>query len=137
MGMKMLYKINTGYGSERYIPIEADELEKAYGLFLIGGRAIFKNGAVDSKVMQDIVPDWHKMMGWAQDYELGPDDYNELADKGIDRQARQLQSAVQQRVQYLIAQNKTDLIGKNIPLPELDKPTVGHRLGEMKRIGDI
>ncbi len=135
--MKMLYKINTGYGSERYIPIEADELEKAYGLFLLGGRAIFRNGAVDSKVIQDIVPDWHAMMGWAQDWEMGPDDYNELADKGIDRKARELQSAAQERVQYLISQDKQDLIGKNVPIPELERPKVERREGEMKRLGEI
>lgn len=133
----MLYKINTGYGSERYIPIEADELEKAYGLFLLGGRAIFKNGAVDSKVMQDIVPDWHAMMEWAQDWEMGSDDYNELADKGIDRQARELQSAAQERVQYLVAQGKQDLIGKNISIPELERPKVEKREGQMKRLGEV
>ena len=135
--MKMLYKINTGYGAERYIPIDSDELEKAYGLFILGGRAIFKNGAVDSKVMQDVVPDWHAMMGWAREHELGADDYNELADKGIDRQARSLQLKAQEKVQYLISQGKQDLIGKNISIPELDKPTIERRTGQIKKIGEI
>ncbi len=133
----MLYKINTGYGAERYIPIDETELEKAYGLFLMGGRAIFKNGAVDSKVMQDIVPDWHAMMGWVQEHKLGPDDYNELAEKGIDRKARTLQSAAQEKVQYLIAHDQHDLIGKNAHIPELDKPQAERREGTIKSIGEM
>ncbi len=135
MGMK--FKINTGYGAERHISIDETELEKAYGLFILGGRAIFKGGAVDSKVMQDIVPDYHAEMGWTREYKLGPDDYAELAEKGIDRKAQRLQNKAQERVQYLITQDKQDLIGKNVPLPELERPAVERREGGMKRIGEI
>lgn len=135
--MNLYYKIIHGYDEERFTPIDSDELEKAYGLFLIGGRAVFKQGAIDSKYIQAIQPDWHRIMGWAQDYKLGPDDYNELADKGIDIKARGLQSKVQERVQYLILRGEENLIGKNISIPELERPTIERLGGEMKRLGDI
>ena len=61
-------------------------------------------------------------MGWTTDYRLGVDDWNELRLKGVDRAARQLQGRAQERVQYLITQSKPELIGKNIPIPELDAP---------------
>jgi len=135
--MDLKFKIETGYGTERYIPIDADELEKAYGLFLLGGRAVFRGGAVDSKYIQAIVPDWHRMMGWAQDWELGPDDYNELSDKGIDRAARELQNKIQEKIQYLVSSKQENLIGQNVTIPELDRPTTERREGTTKRIGDI
>ena len=137
MGMNLYYKIVTGYDNERVVPIESDELEKAYGLFLLGGRAIFKQGAVDSKYIQEISPDWHRIMGWAQEHTLGADDFNELSDKGIDRAARKLQGRVQEKVQYLISQKKENLIGTNASVPELDKPKEEIREGGMKRIGEI
>lgn len=133
--MKLYYKIETGYGSEEHIPIDADELEKAYGLFLLGGRAVFRLGAVDSKYIHAIVPDWHRIMGWAHDWKLGPDDFNELSDKGIDLKARELQNKIQEKVQYLIANKKENLIGTNTEIPELDKPV--QRIGEMRSMKDL
>ncbi len=115
----MYYKIIYGFDKERTITIEASELEKAYGVFLLGGKAIFKEGAVDGKYIQGIQPDYHRTMGWAQEYKLGPDDYNQLSDTGIDRKARALQERTQTKVQYLIENKKESLIGKNVEISEL------------------
>lgn len=137
MGMKLYYKIIHGYEEGRFTPLEAEELEKAYGLFLLGGRAVFKQGAVDSKYIQAIQPDWNRIMGWAQEYTLGADDYNELSDKGIDRAARELQARTQEKVQYLIQSGQEKLIGTNTSLPELEKPQVERNTGGIKKIGEI
>ncbi len=119
MGLKICFKIVHGYDDERFTPIDPDELEKAYAVFLLGGRAIFRGGAIDGKYIQAILPDWHRTMGWAPEYNLGPDDYNELADKGIDRGARKLQEETQTRVQYLIETKQEHLIGKGVEVPAL------------------
>ncbi len=112
----LYYKILCGFNSEREVPITSEELEKAYGIFLLGGRSVFSGGAVDSRYIHAIVPDWHKIMGWTQEHRLGADDYGELRDKGIDRAARGLQAKMQERVQYLISNGKQNLIGSNAPL---------------------
>ena len=137
MGIKMYYKIIHGYDHERQMPIEADELEKAYGLFLIGGRAIFREGAVDSKHIQAIYPDWHRIMGWNKEYKLGAGDYEELSQKGVDVGARELQQKTQERIHYLIDSKQTQLIGKNVKLPELEHPEKEWREGTIKSMKEL
>ena len=51
--------------------------------FLTEKRVLLSDGqAVDGKYIQQISPDWTRIMGWAEGYRLGPDDYSELAIKG-------------------------------------------------------
>lgn len=119
--MDLKYKIVYGYDSEQEITIDADELEKAYGLFLAGGRAIFKDGtAIDAKYIQAIRPDYHATMGWAKSWKMSTDDYNELADSGIDKKLKLTQAKTKERVDYLLAHGQQNLIGKNVPIPELE-----------------
>lgn len=130
--MKLYYKILCGYDREREVPITQEELEKAYGIFLIGGRSVFSGGAVDSRHIHAIVPDWHRIMGWTPEYRLGVDDWNELRDTGVDREARALQKSAQGRVQYLIGNGKQNLIGTGASIPELDiihKPALDNARG--------
>lgn len=135
--MELKYLIVYGFDSEQQISIDADELEKAYGLFMLGGRAIFKSGdAVDAKYIQAIRPDYHGTMGWAKDWKLGPDDYNQLSDSGVDKKLKLTQARAKTRVDYLLAHNQKDLIGKNVPIPELESNTTV-RGGSMKSIGDL
>lgn len=135
--MKIYYKILCGYDAERSVEITEDELEKAYGIFLLGGRAIFSGGAVDGKNIQMIVPDWHKTMGWKTGYRLTPDDYAELSERGIDRRARELQRGMHVRVSHLISQGKQNLIGTGVHLPELEQKTGTRRYDGPKSIGEI
>lgn len=119
--MDLKYKIVYGFNNEQEITIDADELEKAYGCFLLGGRAVFRSGgAVDSKYIQAIKPDYHATMGWSRGHKLEADDYNELSDKGIDRRLILTQSKAKERVDYLIANGQERLIGQNVKIPELE-----------------
>lgn len=118
--MKILYKILQGYEHDRNITINEDELERAYGLFMLGGRWIFSGGPVDGKNIQTIVLDEHATMGWNKEYELGPDDHAELSEKGVSRNARKALELAQKRVRYLIASKQENLIGTNSPLPALE-----------------
>lgn len=132
------YKIVFGYEPENYIPIEVDELEKAIYAHMTLSRAAFKEGSVDfSRGGIMIQPDFNKAMGWNRGYKLGADDYAELAQTGADRLHERNYAKVKERVEYLKSTNKTDLIGKNVPLPELDKPRNENRGEGMKRIRDI
>lgn len=109
--MTLFFKILLGYNQEREVQITAEELEKAYGIFLLGGRSIFSGGAVDGKLIHAIVPDWHRLMGWNPGYRLGPDDWEEIRSNGSDVAARGLLSGAQARVQGYITAGRPELIG--------------------------
>ncbi len=132
--MDLKFKILQGYEHERDIPINADELERAYGLFMLGGRWIFSGGPVDGKNIQTVVPDYQRIMGWNEEHKLGPDDYNELAEKGVDRKAQQMLNAAQEKVRYLISSKQENLIGTNTKIPELNRPSTEKRTEGFQRI---
>lgn len=139
MGIRY-YKILQGYEHERDVIIREDELERAYGLFMLGGRWIFSGGPVDGKNIQTIVEDYHSTMGWNKEYKLGTDDYAELSQKSIDRKMKNALGDAKERVQYLISNNQENLIGKNIPIPKIEStPSMAissemRKLSESKRI---
>jgi len=115
------YKILQGYEHERDVIIREDELERAYGLFMLGGRWIFSGGAVDGKNIQTIVEDYHITMGWNKEYKLGTNDYEELTQKGIDIKMRNALNDANQKVNYLIKSKQHDLIGKHFEMPPKNK----------------
>ena len=113
------FKIIQGYEHERDVIIREDELERAYGLFMLGGRWIFSGGPVDGKNIQTIVEDYHTTMGWNKEYKLGTDDYEQLTQQGVDRKMKNLLSEAKERVTYLINSKQENLIGKNAEIPGL------------------
>ncbi len=116
------YKILQGYEHERDIIIREDELERAFGLFMLGGRWIFSGGPVDGKNIQTIVEDYHSTMGWNREYRLGPDDYEDLRSKGVDYEMKNALSAAQEKVSILISTGREDMIGKNAAVEGPEKP---------------
>ena len=115
------YKIIRGYNAEDYIQIEESELEKAYYCFLNKKDSIYTGGAVKGSEIIAIQPDYHRTMGWNRGYKLGPDDYNELREKGIDRKMQLQLENTKDKVQYLIQTKQENLIGKNAQIPALEK----------------
>lgn len=83
-------KLVTGYGKEEHHSIDAEEAHKAYFLFLNPEvRGVFDNGlALIGKDIRRIEPDYAGTMGWNPNHKIGPDDMNEIMDKGIDRDIR-------------------------------------------------
>lgn len=114
------YKILQGYEHERDIIIQENELERAYGLFMLGGRWIFSGGPVDGKNIQTIVEDFHTTMGWNKEHKLDTDDHAELSQKGLDKKMRNALSEAKDRVRYLINSKQEHLIGKNVEIKELN-----------------
>ncbi len=119
--MNIKYKILQGYEHTRDITINDSELERAFGLFLLGGRWIFEGGAVDGKNIQTIVLDEHSTMGWNKEHKLDAYDYKDMKLKGVLYKARNNIARVQERVQYLVSTNRKHLIGKNTELHALEK----------------
>lgn len=115
------YKIIRGYSAEDYIEIDETELEKAYASFILKKDAIYSGGAVRGSEILAIQPDYHRAMGWNRGYKLTADDYAEISNKGVDKAHISYLGEVKDRVHYLITNKKLDLIGKNQPIPELNK----------------
>lgn len=90
--MKLKAKIITGFRKDQEHTIEADEVHKAYYLFLHPDeRGIFNNGlAIKGSDIQSIVPDYNATMGWNKSHILDDDDWNEINRLGVDRKMRDL-----------------------------------------------
>jgi len=114
--MNYYYKITHGFNSEDYIEIDENEVEKAYGAFLQKKDAIFSGGAIKAGMIQTIKPNYHKTMGWNRGYKLEALDYEELAQKEIDRRMEHFLSDCKDKVQYLIKTKQENLIGQNVKL---------------------
>ncbi len=122
--MEIKYKILQGYEHTRDVTINEDELERAFGLFLLSGRWIFSGGAVDGKNIQTIVLDEHTTMGWNKEYKLNADDTENMNSKGVLVKSRNKIARTQERVKYLISTKQEHLIGKNVNLPALENNKV-------------
>lgn len=70
----MKYKIMIDY--TKFIPIDETELEKALTAFSTGQPAIFNEGATDR--VNNVLPDYHKMLGYNYGYKLQPEDWKEI-----------------------------------------------------------
>lgn len=135
------FKLIYGFDAENYIEIDETELEKAYYCFLLKKDAVYSSGAIRGARIEKIQPDYHRIMGWNRGYKLETLDYEELAQKGIDRTCQNMLLKTKEKVNYLIETKQEHLIGKNVEIPELDKAPeipVKQRIGTgIKSIGQI
>lgn len=110
------FKVYQDY--TKFVPIDETEYEKALYAFIKGKPAIFEMGAVSR--IESIIPDLNKINGWYSDYKPTADDNAEL--EQAKRKAQPYMARIKERVQYLIENKKENLIGKNVEIPELEKP---------------
>ena len=129
------YRIKYGPWSTDFILIEGDELESFFYAKRLGAFFSGKLGGVDTTKVIAYDPDYKETYGAMPEYELVGEDHNEI--RAVHGDLRSHIGRAEDRVRYLIETKREHLIGKNVPLPELDKPTTERRVGEMKRIGDI
>lgn len=113
------FKIKTGYGANEYVSINETELEKAYGVFLTDGKGVFSGGVVRGQDIIGIQEDWHRAMGYNPLYKLQAEDMNEIQ-KQVGKEYAGMLEHASARVKYLIENNQTHLIGKNVAIPELE-----------------
>lgn len=110
------YRVYTGFTD--YIPIDSTEIEKAMYAFITGNPVAFQDGATTR--IDRIVPDYHRAMGWNPGHKLEADDWNELARDGVKQSYDRALGIVRDRVQLLMDTGRTNLIGQNVKLPELE-----------------
>ena len=120
--MTKFFKIIWGYEAEDYTEIDETEVEKAEYAHLTKKDAIYSGGSVSGSRIIAVAEDYHRAMGWNRGYKLGALDYEELKEKGIDREYRKFLAEKKDKVHYLIETKQEHLIGKNIAIPELEKP---------------
>ena len=126
---KRYFKIKIGYGASDFVSIDETELEKAYGVFLTDGKGIFSGGTVRGQDIIAIQEDWHRAMGYNPEWKITAVDRNEIAKCGVEREYQGVLAKVSRKVQYLVQNNQSQLIGKNVDIPELE--TQEHKaLGE-------
>ena len=128
--MKYYFKVWKDYTN--YVPVDETEFEKAMYAFEKGGGAMFDLGAIGT--IKDITPDFNKDLGWYSDYKPTPDDNADI--DALRPKYQKYIHAIKEKIQYLKSTNQTDLIGKNVDIPELDKPKDDPLSGEIKSLSD-
>lgn len=102
-----------------WISINETEIEKAIFAFITGNPVVFSNGGAIRHI-ESIMPDWNGTMGWNEGYKLGPEDWAIIHSKGADRKIQLYFENAKQKVEYLMRTNQTNLIGKNVEIPEIE-----------------
>ncbi len=128
--MKYYFKVYTDF--TRYIPIDETELEKAFYAFQTGRPVVFDLGATNR--IESIIPDFNKELSWYSDYKPNADDNSDI-DKVRPKYAKYI-IATKEKIQYLLKTGKTNLIGKNIDIPELSTPKENPISKEVKELSD-
>lgn len=134
---KLYFKAIHGFDAEDFLPIEADELEKAIYAHMTGSKAAFQSGSISGSIIQVVQPDYHRAMGWNQGHKLDADDYAELRQYRIDTAHQKFLAKIKERIAFLVSNNRQAEIGKNVPIPELDNPKRNDGLDDdIKRLAD-
>lgn len=102
----MKIKICTGFNEDQKFTIDSEEAHKAYYLFNNPEkRGVFSNGvALIGRDIRSIQPDYNAEMGWNPTHELDDYDWEDIKNKGVDTQFRDL-LAEAKKVSYLIEKN--------------------------------
>mgnify|MGYP001605980694 FL=1 len=96
------YRVNIDFNN--FINIDETELEKAIYAFRIGASVVFKNGATDR--ISNIVPDYHKILGFNDNWKLTPDDWGEINKSKDCFETKKTFELTDTKVNYLINKNQ-------------------------------
>jgi hypothetical protein len=121
---ELKFKVRFGYTAMDRVSIGTDELEKALYAQKFGVPVLLGGKQISGKEIKVIEPDYNYYTGWYDSYQPSTsDDYAQLerdCPKCLDETIRHYR----ERVDLLLATGRKQLVGKNVALPELDKPTV-------------
>ena len=113
------FTVVYGYTDEQRIMIDTDELEKIHYAKHLGAFFTGKYGDVDTTKIMAIRPDYKATYGSDTNYVLTIEDMQEITNK-FGNIALRIGTA-KNRVDYLLKNNKENLIGTGVDIPELDK----------------
>jgi len=133
---KVITRIKLDYGKSLFISITEDELEKAYFIYLTERRGVLGGKPISGRDIITIAEDWNKAMNWNEEYEIQAIDRNAIRDDGVERLYKGVLENYSKRVAYLIEKNQTHLIGRNVEIPELDRPQSGGMIEGSKKLSD-
>ena len=106
------YKIVYGFNEADYLPIDQDELHKAFLIAMEGGKAVFKNGFFQNRgndIMR-IVPDWHAVRGWNRGYKMTTDDFEDV--RPLEESYRKTLNNGKMLAEYIVREDKRELLQK-------------------------
>lgn len=134
------FKVKYGYSVADQVSIGEGELEKAIYAQIVGQPVQLDKKYINGRNIIAIEPHYHKHTGWYDYYEPeSGEDWEQ-----IKRDCPPYDGIVayyKERVNYLLHQNKKELIGKNVDIPELKMPEPKQiengRISGMKSIGDL
>ena len=121
--MKRYFKVKYGYAVSDQVSIPEEEIEKALYAQIKGVPVQFGGAYINGRNIISITPHWHKHTGWYDFYEpTTGEDW-----KQIERDCPSYEGVVEyykNRVSFLLQSGKQDQIGKNIPIPEIERVEV-------------
>ena len=117
------FKVKYGYTVADQVSIDETELEKALYAQKFGEVVQLGSKQVNGRNIIVIEPHWHYYTGWYDYYEpQGGDDFAQIERDAPKELLESMIRDCRERVDYLINTGRKNMIGKNISLPELDKP---------------
>lgn len=82
----LYFKVVHGFKNDDFISITQEDLESALFAHITGRKIIFSNGSISGTMIQKVVPDFHKTMGWNVAHQLTSEDWIDIKRSGIERQ---------------------------------------------------
>lgn len=122
MKKELRFRVKYGFNNLDKISIDETELEKALYAQKFGEVVQLRNKQINGKYIIDISPDVHYYTEWFDTYEPTTGDDIKQIERDCPPELNDVIRQYRERVDYLIYTNRRNLIGKNVAIPELDKP---------------
>lgn len=139
---KKYYKIVYGFDENlNYLPINSDELHKAFVLAIEGGKGVFEEGFLNNRGndILRIVPDWHRAKGWNKGYEMNSDDFVDI--RPLEESYKKTLANGKLLAEYIVKENRRKLLSKPASdafkeIKKLATPEHHQLSEEMKKLAD-
>jgi hypothetical protein len=119
---ELRFKVRFGYTAMDRVSITDSELEKALYAQRFGIPVLLGGKQISGKEIKVIEPDYHYYTGWYESYVPNSGEDWLQIDRDCPPMLENIIRHKRERIDYLISSNQKHLIGKNVEIPELDKP---------------
>ncbi|MFA5050990.1 MAG: hypothetical protein WC499_02645 [Patescibacteria group bacterium] len=117
------FKVKYGFGSLDIVKITDEELEKALYAQKYAVVVQLGNKQINGKYIISIEPDYQKYTGWYDSYEPKTGEDFAQIKRDCPPEIDEVIRDKREKVDFLVAHKRLDLIGKNISVPELENGT--------------
>jgi hypothetical protein len=119
---ELRFKVKYGYTAMDRVSITDFELEKALYAQRFGIPVLLGGKQISGKEIKVIEPDYHYYTGWYESYVPNSGEDWLQIERDCPPMLENIIRHKRERIDYLISSNQKHLIGKNVEIPELDKP---------------